>query len=443
MRRMFFSFFLFAAVFLVAVTPIFAEGAYDSLLLTLPVIDAPYNFSHGGRFPSMSQSGDITKDFYEVVHRGFAQGGNAYPKLSLIASGFCDLFLYTYLPGGNSWLHEEYHRAVMGQYGINSYNDIYNMKIGAEFINVSHEKDSDLQFLKDNHPADMVRLDEAGIEGEYEWIRSSREDFFFSRESAEYERVAWILSVLNSSVYIYTCTTDEADTMTDEANKEENDIDQRDFTGLDFTAWVYDLYRPNEPYAARGTHPLGNGYDRYIKYSDLSPREKKYLKKQFRLALLNFVSPQFYGFDSFDIESSGGTIRLNMALMHYLTSFGSSTEVHLLSAFSRYNLVTVLRLYQNESLSLPGAELRAARLAFGGLPFLVDAGISVWLQPKDQMFHEKHVSPGAGSDIKFTFPVTDLFEVYAMGGVKSCGWQAGKVSLGKGINGETGMQMKW
>ncbi|TJZ63124.1 hypothetical protein FAZ15_02165 [Sphingobacterium olei] len=32
-------------------------------------------------------------------------------------------------------------------------------------------------------------------------------------------------------------------------------INDRDFVGWDFTPWVYDLYRPNEPYEARGICP--------------------------------------------------------------------------------------------------------------------------------------------------------------------------------------------
>ena len=49
-----------------------------------------------------------------------------------------------------------------------------------------------------------------------------------------------------------------ADKFTIKSNLEERNIAKRDFVGLDCNAWVYDLFRPNEPYELRGIHPIGN-----------------------------------------------------------------------------------------------------------------------------------------------------------------------------------------
>jgi hypothetical protein len=420
-----------------------AEETHYGLIYELPVADIPYNVSHGGRFPSMYQSLSLTTDLYQVSHLAFSQAKDSWPRLSLIASGFCDLFILAYLPGGNSWLHEEWHRAVMGQYGINSFNDVYYMDIGATSISVSHVKDSDLECLKNCHPADMVRLSEAGIEGEYTWIETSRENFFFSGKSTDYERLAWIFSTLNSSLYIGLCTTHMADRETENFNRKEKGVRERDFTGLDFTAWVYDLFRPEEPYSARGTHPSGTGYDRYIKYSDLTGKEKNYLRRQFWLSLLNFVSPQLYGIDSIKTQCSmdGSACRSNFAMMHYLTSFGSSTELHMMSSSGGINSLTVLRLYQSESLFLPGIELGIRRFALRGIPLLLDVMATGWLQPKNQMFHEKGIMPGAGVRAKVSYPVTSMIEIYLFSGAKTDGWQAGEVSLKAACNGGFGMQV--
>ncbi len=38
------------------------------------------------------------------------------------------------------------------------------------------------------------------------------------------------------------------DSTHDAVREEGADVKRRDFVGLDFTAWVYDLFRPDEPY---------------------------------------------------------------------------------------------------------------------------------------------------------------------------------------------------
>lgn len=72
--------------------------------------------------------------------------------------------LYTYFPVGDAWLHEEFHRAFMSQYGISSYDGVYDLKVGSEVIAVYKVRDEDLVRLKDDDPADMVRLPAAGLE---------------------------------------------------------------------------------------------------------------------------------------------------------------------------------------------------------------------------------------------------------------------------------------
>ena len=419
-----------------------AQESANRTVIDVPLTDLPYNVMNDGRFPSMYQSLEITKDVNGLSHRLFSLGYKEYPFTSLLLSGANDLFFLSLLPGGNAWVHEEGHRAVMGQYGISSFNDVYKMDLLSDMISVSHVKDADLAWLKANHPADMVRLHSAGIEMEYEWIDSSRKDFFFSGQSTRFERAGWIFSALNSLLYIQVCTTSEADAETDTMNLKERKVSQRDFTGMDFTAWVYDLHRPNEPYAARGTHPLGNGYDRYIRYSDLTSKEKRYLKQQYYMSYLNFVSPQFIGFDSFLTDLPGGEALLwNFATMHYLTSFGSSSELHLYAVYGEYNISAALRVYKNENLTLPGAELSLYRLRLNAVPVLLSSKISLWLQPADQMFHTRKIMPGAGAEISAAYQLNTAFEIYSSLHAKSSGWQAGEVSLDPSADVRAGMRL--
>ena len=93
--------------------------------------------------------------------------------------------------------------------------------------------------------------------------------------------------------------------MTDEMNADERTVKVRDFVGHDFTSWVYDLHRPDEPYAARGAHPSGVGYDRYRGPDDLTAGEKRYLDHMGRLQLLNFLDPNLVGWRGVGVSASG------------------------------------------------------------------------------------------------------------------------------------------
>jgi hypothetical protein len=67
-----------------------------------------------------------------------------------------------YVPPGEAWLHEEWHRAVLSHCGIASYNDTYKFRLFGGVVNVSHVRDEDLERLKREHPAEFVRLAAAG-----------------------------------------------------------------------------------------------------------------------------------------------------------------------------------------------------------------------------------------------------------------------------------------
>ena len=49
-------------------------------------------------------------------------------------------------------------------------------------------------------------------------------------------------------------STDEA--IIEHATKEGTNVEKRDFMGWDLTAWVYDLFRPDEEYQQRGTKSI-------------------------------------------------------------------------------------------------------------------------------------------------------------------------------------------
>ncbi len=269
-----------------------------------PVYDYPFNNSDGYTAPSMRQSLELTKNGAQAAHWALDRqlidiGGKAAPLLSSLSIALFDL-LNAYLPFGYSWLHEEFHRAVLSRRGIESYNEVYEFEFFTEAIAVSGIEDQALIGFKRRYPAEMVRLASAGYESEIELVnRMKRESFFYSIPG-HLDLISYWYNIGTTVSYIHITTTSEADRTTERLSSGEGDsIGDRDALGLDFLAWVYDLHRPDEPYEQRGVHPGGIGVDRYILRSDLTDEEKKYLKLQSNLSFINFLSPFILGFTEF------------------------------------------------------------------------------------------------------------------------------------------------
>ncbi|MCS5661770.1 MAG: hypothetical protein NZ842_15350, partial [Dehalococcoidia bacterium] len=115
-------------------------------------------------------------------------------------------------------------------------------------------------------------------------------------------------------------------------------IGARDFMGHDFTAWGYDLLRPKGAYQERGIHPSGEGFDRYIKFADLTSDDRIFLRRQAQLQ------------------------RLNLSMVHMLTSSGYTVDTHLF-------------LQCNQLIDYP--------LNWNKNRFLAISELGVWTQPKE------------------------------------------------------------
>ncbi|HIO07558.1 TPA: hypothetical protein EYN09_11650 [Candidatus Poribacteria bacterium] len=261
------------------------------------------------------------------------------------------------LPLADAWLHEEWHRAVLNHRGISSFNDVYHLNLFAEMIEVSHVDDQDLVRLKQKYPAEQIRLNEAGIEGEQQLVLKLEKDNFFGRKNAWHYFLYWLIK-LNSLFYVASGNSTETDELTDEFNqKEGRNIEAKDFTGHDFTAWVYDLHRPKEAYQERGIHPSGKGLDRYIKFSDLTSDERTFLHRQAQLQWLNLLDPHLIGLEGWHIPTST-PLRLNLSMGHMLTSFGYTVDTHLFLQRNLINLFIVGHRFFNHQRRFSGLEIQ-------------------------------------------------------------------------------------
>jgi len=247
---------------------------YPKLKLDFPLIDVPYHKdamlttnggkkSVGGFFkayanPSMQQSLAITTDFYSALHYGIksvfpveGRKKNGWKRTAYGLALFGIDYAATYAPGGDGWLHEEYHRAVMTGHHINSFNDMNTFPIGSTLVSVNHIKDADLIRFKKESPYDFIRMHVAGIEGGSMLIDKLQQNNFFYKQNLPHELLYALINLNNKAYVKASADPKDVDVESDKMSKQEKGMKDRDFTGFDMTGWAYDIFRPNDPYENR------------------------------------------------------------------------------------------------------------------------------------------------------------------------------------------------
>ena len=415
----------------VALSGAIAATSRAQTVIDLPVVELPYNVEHGVRAPGMQQSLALTADFYDLTHTALARISPKHKAWTNLGITVFDYFTIA-VPFGDAWLHEEWHRAILGNQGMGSRNEVWNLKnIFAEAISVTRVKDEDLIRLKRDRPADFVRAKAAGLEGESELITHLESKQFFNRTKTFHAGLYWLIA-LNDQLYVGTITSKEdsaeIDSLTIDANMKETKIAERDLSGHDFTAWVYHLFRANEPLEARGTHPSGVGIDRYIKVADLSEEEKRYLEREGKLMWLNFIDPNFIGEE---ISFNNGRGHANIWLRHMLTSFGHTTQAHVVYAQGDTRLHVTAQRFANRERAFPGLQVEAVDIPvrIGSASFAVSPRIGAWMQPQDQQFRTDQGKAGGFIGARWETRGASRFHVYMDGELKTAGWMAGRPSL--------------
>lgn len=426
------------------------------LVFEIPLIDLPYqidaaktvnngNVSLQGIFkgyanPSMHQSLNLSADLYTGLHYGYNHLFKTYLMTETEKAHFGKRLLYSlglstidyisiFAPGFDGWEHEEYHRAVLSRFHIKSFNDMNKFPIGAETTSVNSITDEDLIRFKAESPADFVRMNAAGIEGEYLLVDRLQQNNFFYDQNLPHV-VINIFATLNSILYVQKSSDpDFADPLTDEMTNSEPIVAQRDFTGLDFTAWAYDLFHPDEAYNQRGEHPSGNGIDRYIKTTDLTPVELAYLKKQGYLQWLNVLSPMMLGYNSIKLPWKG--LYGNFSVRDFLTSFGNDISLNVLLKNTDYKFLLACHSSQNYHHSFPALEARMYdyERKIGSYNVYITPRILVGVQPLNQAFETKKAAFLGLAECKLELNSKGVIHPYVELSAKSKGWVAGNEFL--------------
>ena len=453
--------FLFLFVPFLAV----AQDNEPALKLDLPLLDLPYqrdamNTVGHGFFssyanPSMAQSLAVSTDIVSLFHFGVKALFDSWDlNVSIgemdLKSYLYDLglvfgctYLLFYIPGGEGWLHEEFHRAVMTRHRVNSFNDMNTFPIGAELVSVNSITDEDLMRFKAESPADFVRMHAAGMEGDLVLLDNLRRNSFFYDQQL---RFFWldILVTINSHMYIIASgDPKQVNSSVDDMNKKETTVLSRDFTGFDMIGWVYDLFRPDEPYSDRGVHPSGIGINRYRKTTDLTDEELSYLHAQRYWFIFNYVSPMFFNVNRIALGGTG--FYGNFAFRHFLTSFGTDLSFNLFLNKDKFNFIAAYHSYQNYEHYFPALEVEMIDFPIFIKNFCVyfSPRTSLGLQPKDQGFFTSESElfglVGSRLDFQVTKNLLPYFEFVA----KTDGWVAGNEFLEKNLSYRLGISARF
>ena len=408
-----------------------AKAVNTAFIIELPLYDSAYNTDLNAQNPSMTQALQVSKAFYQFSHTSLQKAWGSNTDAGLISIILFDT-IATWLPLSNGWLHEEWHRSVMGQYNIKSRNDIYDLKLFKETISVSNVSDTDLIELKRDHPEDLIRLHTAGLESQNQLNLSIERDQFFENTQSFDTILLWLNSI-NTIAYLNACSSIESNKITKKILAAENtDISDRDFTGLDCNAWAYDLFRPNEPYEDRGIHPSGNGINRYISFDNLTNSEQHYLRKQYYLSFLNLIDPFLLTKRYFTYTTTNHTpVLWNANIKHYLTPFGYSISLHGYFKTAKHSFLITLNNHFNKNHYFPGlgADIFSLPLKLMHLNFISSIKIRLWQQPRQFSFTTASASKGASILSRIEYKWTQKLSSYLDISHKSGGWLAGNVSL--------------
>jgi hypothetical protein len=421
------------------------------MILEAPLLDATANLRSGRAVPSMAQSLALTKSFYEASLAGLDLGVDQIisPKrgiFHLLVRGvvkFPFVFLSVKLPGGTGWTHEEFHRAVMGRRSVSSRDEIYRFQIFSGQVSVSHLSDADLTRMKADHPRDFVRMQAAGYEALHEAVLAYQKDAFF--RGVPPQSVFYLVNTINNIAYL----TGNAEASVDERidkilADEDTDVAKRDFTGPDFTGWVYDLFRPDEPYDARGAHPSGVGVQRYIRHAQLTASERSYLSKQGRRSYLSLIDPTLAGIDSIPLRWLGdGKTEVLFNVKHHLTSFGDAVFLNLFAKTPRFRAFAALAAYQNLNTTLPGLELQLVDLpvTVAGTRLRVSPRLMLWMQPAGQAFTTEDRKAGGLLSATVAYPLRGGLSLVSELEGKTAGWVASHAALEGEVTGRVGLSL--
>jgi|694.fasta_scaffold68697_3 hypothetical protein len=401
---------------------------------------------------SMEQSFQITNAIAQTMHWGIAQIPvfKKRPVLQKITHALItipsELLISQFY--GNGWRHEEGHRAILANSYVYSYNPLvlFNKKPSSgstSVASVAYILDTNLVMMKENNNANFVRMSTVGAETEISALnKMQRNTFFYGQKTIN--SINYLITAFSVSGYIKTCADkDQGTKLTLETMaKEGSNQNLRDFTGLDFTAWAYDLFNPTSKYSERGLNPYGNGYDRYIYGDKLTTEQYDWLKKQANLSYLNFISPAMFFINEIKLKNDAS---FNFSGRYYPTSFGNQIGIDLFFKNSKFNIFVSPHLNQNYENNFFGIEAMIFEkpVKIKQHQFLTTTRIVADLQPKNQSFKTSSADFTGLVELNMIYKASKHFYPYVSFEAKSKGWIAGNAFLDERFSIKAGLSVRF
>lgn len=336
------------------------DTATYKLRLSLPLVDLPQNYALPQYAPSMRQSFELSNDFYELSFwgidelgdkifipktRDYTKGrkiGNSIFKygLSLVFSQYASELP---IPLG-VWAHEEYHRSVLGIEDVSSKNG--NWMLNRWDGTVYGISDTTLTQHKSQNLDNLLYSYVAGVQYEIALNQQTTLNDFYKRRTLNKNAL-----LLYNAYYVYNYFKFSASDISDSVKvlappHESKNPMERDYAGADLTAWVYDMFNPTEPFTARDSFPGGDGVNRRVGYSDLSPGAQSYLTKQKNLSLLNFLNPAIFFVNRIKVNNN---FSFNIFTQYAPTHFGNDIALFVPMKHKQLDLLVNLHNYSNKS----------------------------------------------------------------------------------------------
>lgn len=439
---------IFFVIFLSSFSAHSQDTSKYSLRANVPLMDFPQNFSLPYSAPSMNQSFELSKDFYELSFFGIDKLGDklfvpetkTYSKWRRFSN---NLFKYGLSLGfsiyGSElpvplgvWAHEEFHRSVLGVNSISSKNGnwIFHRWDGT----VYGVSDSSLSHLKRTKPDELLYSYVAGVQ--YEVMLNEKttiEDFYNKRTMAKNALL------LYNAYYVYNYFKFSTSVISDSVKvlapkREDKNASGRDYAGADLTAWVYDMFNPSLAYNVRDSFPDGEGVNRRIGFSDLSPEEQKFLNEQKILSLLNFLNPAIFFINRIKINEG---FSFNFFAQYAPTQFGNDIALFVPFKVKQYNLLLNAHNYNGKNYKGYGIGIGIHDFGIAENVY-ADLGINVWDQP-DSFLNMNGRVGGSGS-FTINYRMGKNCSIYGSASAKTKGWIMGNPYLENNFSSQLGIK---
>lgn len=206
--------------------------------------------------------------------------------------------------------------------------------------------DSSLNQLKAANPDQLLYSYVAGVQYEIALNEKTTLNDFYKRRTLSKNAL-----LLYNAYYVYNYFKFSVSPFSDSvkilAPPHENDKpEERDYAGSDLTAWTYDMFNPKEAFIARDSFPNGEGVNRRVGFSDLSPEAQNYLIQQQKLSLLNFINPALFFVNRIRINSD---FSFNAFAQYAPTHFGNAISIFIPMQYEKYDLLLSLTNYTNKN----------------------------------------------------------------------------------------------